>query len=62
MASYHYIRSDFVYSLLNLKETTDKLDNIRSNVPTRIAVGVASPSSHGQETIWNENECYSQEI
>ena len=59
---YHYIRSDFdlyfVYRVLNLKETTDKLDTIPSDVPTRIAVGVASPSAHGQETTWNETYSY----
>lgn len=33
----------------------NKVDDIPREVPTRIAVGVARPSAHGQDTTWKKN-------
>lgn len=41
--------SNVYLSLLNV----ESINNVPSEVPTRIAVGVARPSAQGQETTYN---------
>lgn len=47
------VSSRLVNIMCNQTQEISKSDDVPREVPTKIAVGVARPRAHGQETTWN---------